>query len=161
MLKFVTAILSILKSSERISVPLLSPPPPPLATWTISDSGEVIALNIPLNIFAIDQSFYTLAIDACLTSQLGLVPGSVVSQDWRYSSVGTTLVFFDVILPPSDQTSTSSEIIYNSFAKIRNFFTHCNEDYVCCPAVPNSPLLTCFKNQGLPVTNIYYNNQCA
>jgi len=159
MLKFVTAILSILKSSERISVPL--PSPPPLATWTIADVGEAIALNIPYHNFAINQSFYMLAIDACLTSQMGLVPGSVVSQEHKSSSVGTTQVFFDVILPPSDQTSTSSEIIQNSFAKIKNFFTNCRENSFCCPAVPNSPLLNCFRNQGLPVTNIYYNDQCS
>jgi len=153
MLKLVTALLSILKSSERIG-----PSPPPMVTWGNEDSGETIVLDIPYDVYASKQSFYNSATESCIASQLGLSTGSVRFIDFQKSAVGTTKYFFTVFLP--SLPSTSSETITGNFNKIKNFFTHCSADSVCCPAVPNSQLLTCLINQGLPVTNIYYNDQC-
>ena len=154
MLKLVTALLSILKSSERIG-----PSPPPMVTWGNEDSGEVIVLDIPYDVYVLNVLFYNSAIESCIASQLGLSTGSVRFIDFQISAVITTKYYFKVFLPSLPST-TSSETITDNFNKIKNFFTHCSDDYICCPAVPNSQLLTCLINQGLPVTNIYYNEQC-
>jgi hypothetical protein len=130
-----------------------------MVTWGNEDSGEIIALDIPIHVFETKQSFYTPAIQLCIERSLGLSTGSVRFANFQKSAVGTTNFYFSVFLPGFPSTST--EAIASDFNKIKNFFTHCNANSVCCPAVPNSPLLSCFKNQGLPVTNIYYNDQCS
>lgn len=78
-------------------------------------------------------------------------------NDFQQSAAGTTLIYFDIELP-----ATTSSAIPAMFAQVANLFTECNGAGVSpvgCPAGASSLLVTKMKEYGLPITDVYYNNQ--
>jgi hypothetical protein len=130
-----------------------------VGTWTHADSGEVMALDINYDLYASKQQYYKQAFTAALADTLGMGYEAVWVNDFQQSAAGTTLIYFDVSL-----SATTSEAISATFLGIESLFTDCHPatgDRVGCPAGANSTLVQAMLQYGLPLTNVYYNQQPA
>ena len=90
---------------------------------------------------------------------LGLGPESVWVNDFQQSAAGTTLLYYDISL-----SATTSTAISTTFLEVQGLFMNCHPatgDRVGCPAGVTSPLVLKLQQFGLPVTNVYYNQQNA
>ena len=134
--------------------PALSPPPlgpAPIGSWALTDSGEVIAINMLFDDFAPRQAALRRVVAKVLAEALNTVTGAIVVVSFQKSTVGTTLIYFDILLG-----ATSSSEITSSFFAVQSLFG-CSGDVVpgsaACPA-----LQLAFQNNGFPV-DVYYNDQ--
>jgi hypothetical protein len=136
-----------------------------VGTWQHSDSGEVVAVDVPYEAYAINEQFYKEAFTAGMAAALNLPSLSVWVNDFQQSAAGNVLIYFDVAL-----SATSSTAISNTFAEVMGLFTDCHPstgDRIGCPAQPapctalpcTSGLVSRLKEFGLPITNAYYNQQ--
>lgn len=130
------------------------PPPPPVGEWAFVDVNEVIAVDIEFDAYAAHQAMYREAFAGAFANVSdGLTPYVV---DFQNSSAGTTLVYFDTILPDYE--------IKPVFLKIKNLFdvsdpTCAATAPVGCPA--NEPFARALRARGLPLAypGAYYNDQ--
>jgi hypothetical protein len=120
-----------------------------------ADSNEVIAVDIPFNIWAINTFFLKSAFAIGFTNALNITIESIFLNDFQQSGAGTTLVYFDIALP-----ATTSSAIPAMFSQVASLFTPCNGAGVSpvgCPA--DTTLVNSLRNAGLPINNAYYNQQ--
>lgn len=130
------------------------PPPPPVGEWNFVDTNEVIAVDIEFGAYAAHQAMYREAFASAFANVSdGLTPYVV---DFQNSSAGTTLVYFDIILPDYE--------IKTEFLQIKNLFDvsapSCAATApVGCPA--NEPFARALRARGLPLAypGAYYNDQ--
>jgi len=142
------------------SPPPRPPPSPPVATWNKADNGEAIALDIPKDIYAGNQSFYQAAFTAGLAQMMGIGSDTIYVYDFETSSSGGTIVYFNVVLYGSDSSSSAvnGQNLRNIMALFCDPVTGMNDATVtgtpACPA-----LMAAFKAHGLPVAGAYYTDQ--
>lgn len=129
-----------------------SPPPSPLplGTWNGVDNGEVIALDIPYEVYGSNQQYYREAFVKALATVLGRLTYTVYVTNFQTSSVGATLISFDVILNGTDYD------VVTTYAAVRALF---NGTDVGSAALPE--LISAFKNNGLPINAAYYSDYPA
>jgi len=131
--------------------------PSQVGTWHYADSNEVLALDIPYSSYATNQQYYKEAFTAGAAAALGVVQDAIFVNDFQQSAAGGTLIYFDIALP-----ATSSSAIPVMFSQVASLFTQCNSAGVSpvgCNAGPTSVLTTKLQHFGLPVTDVYYNQQ--
>jgi len=147
-------------SAHNEKIDSLIGPAPPIGYWKQEDTGEVIAFDIPFNLFAFNQRVYSDIIKLVINSQLGWVGAKVVN--FQLSSVGTTKVFINIAASPDTSAVSSDYLPTVIFSRLKGLFTTCGHSLIdpvyCCPAV--STFNKKFEQYGLN-TIAYYNDQCA
>jgi hypothetical protein len=132
---------------------LVPPPAPPIASWSQLDSGEAIAVDIPKGAFAISEGWYSQAFVQAVTELLGRDVYDVSVTSFQPSSVGTTVLFFNIVLFGFDYNP-----IADTFNAVQALF-NCSG----VPVVPGAPacpqLVALMQLYGLPVTAAFYNDQ--
>jgi len=130
-----------------------------VGTWQFPDSNEVIAIDIVYSTYATNQQYYKEAFTAGIADALNVGVNSVYVNDFQQSADGNTLLYFDIALP-----ATSSSAIPIMFSQVQALFTPCNGAGVSpvgCNAGTSSVLVTKLRKYGLPITDVYYNQQYA
>ena len=134
-----------------------SPPPsPPVATWDKADNYETIALDIPLNIYAGNQSFYQEAFVKGVSNALGVDTDTVSVSMFQGTAGGAaTVVAFNIVLYGS--SSSSSAVVTAEAANVQNLF--CDSSNITQPGSPACPsLLSALQAEGLPLAGAFYND---
>jgi hypothetical protein len=146
-------------SGLACTIPPLRPPhPPPIASWNKVDNAEVIAIDIPYGIYASNQAFYREAFIVAMASVSGLALSSVYPTNFQRSSVGSTLIYFDIIMMGSDYDIMSTSAAVQGLFDVSS--PACSGTMpVGCPARP--PLIAAFAAAGLPAPAAFYNDQYA
>ena len=106
--------------STAVALPPPSPPPPPappVGSWSKSDSGEAIVLDIQFDFYAMYQSFFVEAFVASVGEQLAVPPFSIYVSNFARSSHDTTVVFFNTLLHGT--SSSSSEVLLEQFLEVQ------------------------------------------
>jgi hypothetical protein len=130
-----------------------------VGTWKFTDGGEVIALDIPFASYATQQQFYRVAFAMALAQTLGVVEDAIYVNDFQRSAAGTTLIYFEVEL-----SASTSSAISQMFRQVVSLFTACKgigKLPVGCNAGANSTLVVNMQTYGLPVNDVYYNEQLS
>jgi len=113
-----------------------------LAVYSHSDTGEVIALNIPYLTYAVNVAAYSAAFSASVARLLHMPTATIQVTDFQQSSSGGTKVYFNVVL--AGTSSSSSEVVIGTAADIQALFTSSN---VAAPAL--ATVNQVFANNGL------------
>lgn len=124
-----------------------------MASWSKSDSNEVLALDIPFASFLPSQAFYSAAFIAALSSLLSVPAETIHVNLFQASTAGTTLIFFSRLLDGAP--STSSDVVLSAFAEITAFFGP--TPAVGAPALP--AVVEAMQAFGLPLSALYYQDQ--
>ena len=140
--------LALLAASA--SAQLTSSPPPPLAQWSLVDSGEVIALDIDFYAYKKNGPAYSLGFQRVAG---GLLNTTVVVVSVAPSSAGTVLVYFDVLLSQTTDYAPAA-----SFIGVQSLFCPDSAAPVDVGTPACSPLLTALQSV-IPVAGAYYNDQ--
>jgi len=130
-----------------------------VGTWQFTDSNEVMAIDIAYSNYATNQQYYKEAFTAGVAAALNVGQDAVYVNDFQQSSLGNTLIYFDIALP-----ATSSSAIPTMFSNVASLFTPCNgagAPPVGCPAGAGSVLVTKLQKYGLPITQAFYNQDTA
>jgi len=130
---------------------------PAVGTWQFADSNEVLALDIVYATYATNQQYYKEAFTAGVAAALGTAPNAVFVNDFQQSAAGGTLIYFDIALP-----ATTSSAIPQMFSQVASLFSACNGAGVSpvgCSAGASSVLVTKLQEFGLPITDVFYNQQ--
>lgn len=117
------------------------------------DSGEVVALDIPLARFAISQIAYKDAFAAAVSAALALTTFQLLVTDFQISSAGTTKLFFDIIQGGDDYGIAATS------AAVRRLFCAPGGAPAVAGSAACAPLLAALQAQGLPLTGAYYLDQ--
>jgi len=120
--------------------------------WTHEDQGEVIALDMPFDAYALHQAFYGQAIVAALADCLNATAEAVVINAFQASSVDTALVYLSILLPGT--SSSSSAVVVAEYASMQSLF------WSGAPGAPAKPqLVWALQAFGLPVNAVFYGDQ--
>jgi hypothetical protein len=133
-----------------------------VGTWSISDSGEVFAIDIAYASYATFQQYYKEAFIAAVAQVLGVAGDAVYVNDFQQSASGTTLIYFDIELKATSSSETTPPGVTAMFAMVQGLFNSCNgagNAPVGCNAASNSTLVQAMRQYGLPVCNAFYNQQ--
>jgi hypothetical protein len=115
---------------------------------------EVVTLDIPFASFSAHADAYVDAAASALAAVLAVQPAAVTVSEFQPSSVGTTVLYFDVIAAGSD--SSSSAVTPALAAAVRSLFAP-GLPATGAPALP--ALLGALREAGLPLRNAYYQDQ--
>jgi hypothetical protein len=131
-------------------------PPPPVADWTQVDVGESIAVDVPFNEFTRHNLYYETAFTMGLSEVLFIDEYDVYVNDLQPSSIGTTIILFDLALPPAADSSTESAGAAST-RRVRDLFA---------PPTIGSPaakpmFVSRLRAYGMPVTQANYGDQLA
>jgi len=128
--------------------------PPPLASWNRQDS-EAVALDIPFSAFSARATAYVDAFAGAMAAALGAPAWSLTVTELQPSSVGTALLYFNLLGHGTD--SSSSAVTPELAARVRALFAPGAAE----GAAAQPPLLARLQAAGLPVANAYYQDQLA
>jgi len=124
-----------------------------LGTYSHDDTGEVIAFDINFNTFAVNQAQYTSAFSAAIAHLLHVPSATIQVTNFQQTTAGgNTKVFFNVVL--AGTSSSSSEVVIASALNVQSLFTSATAG-----AAANSNTVSVFKQNGLPVNNVFYQDQ--
>jgi len=128
-------------------------PPPPIADWTAVDVGESIALDVPFDFFSLHNLYFETAFSTALADVLAIDEFDIYISDVQNSSVGTTVLYFDIAISPTFASSDAAEA--GSAANVGSLFTS------RAPGSPTAaPLFVSKLNAyGLPAGQAYYIDQ--
>jgi len=139
-----------------LSSPPASPTPPsPIAQWNKVDNGEVIALDIPYSVYAANQVFYREAFIAAVAAVSGRAMDSVYVTNFQASSIGTTIIYFDIILEGTDYDVVATA------AAVQALFCPPAGSAVSVGTPSCPPLLAAMVANGLPVGGVFFNDQTS
>lgn len=126
-------------------------PPPPIAELSVADTGEVIALDIPLAVYDARHTIFNDAFSDALRSVTG---NQVTVIGTKPSSVNTTCVYFEVILPGTDYAAIAS-----AWSLARLFSQEPDHGFwtVGAPALP--VLTKALTAAGLPIAGAFWRDQ--
>jgi len=127
-----------------------------VAQWSLLDNGEAIALDIAKPAYAVLQAPYQQAFEQAVTELMGLEGYQVRVTSFQSSSVGTTVLFFDVVIFGFDYNPVA-----DSFAAVQALFCQPDNSSVAVGAPACPATLAKLRQYGLPVSNAYYNDQLA
>jgi len=129
-----------------------------VGNWTHVDNGEVIALDIPYNLYSTQEPYYKEAFTLALAKALDIPIVSLDVTNYQNSSAGTVLITFDFIFADYDGGRQAS-------ASVRALFCADGGGDVILgsPACPTSAtkvgLVDRMLAVGLPVGGVFYNDQ--
>jgi DNA-binding beta-propeller fold protein YncE len=123
-----------------------------VGAWNRADVGEVIVLDIPFNVFAVRQQFYSQGFCAALASCLNVSVPSVYVNNFQQSAAGTTSVYFTTLMYGTD--SSSSAVVTHEFASVQSLFLSPTTGAAARPQ-----LIAALQSFGVPATAAYYNFQ--
>jgi hypothetical protein len=128
--------------------------PPPLGEFSHSDTGEVIAMNIPYLTYAVNVAAYSAAFTASVASLLHMIPSTIQVTDFQQSANGGTKVYFNVVL--SGTSTSSSEVVVQTAADIQALFQS-----TAVGSHANATIISSFLANGLTTGNgtplgVYY-----
>jgi hypothetical protein len=154
-----------------------------IGTWNHADNAEQIAIDLPQNglpgshAYAPNQESYQEAFTAAVAIALGVETNAVFVQDFQASTMGGTIIDFNVIMYGT--SSSSSAVVPADVAKVSSLFGNAGLDgsQVGAAALPTCDsclsanasvagvcicphgLVDLLKQFGLPLQNAYYNDQ--
>ena len=116
-----------------------------VGTWSLAARGMTVALAVPFATFAARQAIWGTAFAAAVASCLGTPVDTVEITGFQPSTVGTTLIYFDVLLPGSD----SSAAIPMANVELQALFASSETG---APALP--PFMAALAEQGLDAATV-------
>ena len=111
-----------------------------------------MALDIDFGTFAVYESYYSAAFTAATSAALGINPEDMWVSTFSASSIGTTVVFFDMVVYGTD--SSSSAVIPARYMAVQGLFQGGD---IGSPAT--DAYIAALQQFGIPLTGAYYNDQ--
>ena len=93
---------------------------PAVGTWSKSDTGEAVVLDISYDAYALYQSFYMEAFIASLAEHLAVPAYTIYVTDFERSTEDTTVIFFDTLLYGT--SSSSSAVLLDEYLHVQARF---------------------------------------